>query len=156
MVVGIPRRQRRRRAADGRYDVDVRAASVGAAGVERAGKCETRTVGRPRQPVTGLGDGRVAAVVVADARELARGDLIGPSPSRVRLEPEPPSDPSRYASTMNVYTLSLAMTVAGNVGYHLLNKIVAPAAHPFASLVATYTVGLVIALAVLAFDAPRG
>jgi drug/metabolite transporter (DMT)-like permease len=57
---------------------------------------------------------------------------------------------------MNLYTLSLAMTVAGNVGYHLLNKTVAPAAHPFASLVATYTVGLVIALAVLAYDAPRG
>jgi hypothetical protein len=57
---------------------------------------------------------------------------------------------------MNLYTLSLAMTVAGNVGYHLLNKTVAPAAHPFASLVATYTVGLVIALGVLAYDAPRG
>jgi hypothetical protein len=57
---------------------------------------------------------------------------------------------------MDLYTISLAMTIAGNVGYHLLNKTVAPAAHPFASLVATYTVGLVIALAVLAYDAPRG
>jgi uncharacterized membrane protein len=57
---------------------------------------------------------------------------------------------------MDLYTLSLAMTIAGNVGYHLLNKTVAPAAHPFASLVATYTVGLVIALGVLAYDAPRG
>jgi len=57
---------------------------------------------------------------------------------------------------MDLYTLSLAMTIAGNVGYHLLNKTVAPAAHPFASLVATYTVGLVIALGVLAYDTPRG
>ena len=57
---------------------------------------------------------------------------------------------------MNPYRLSLAMTVAGNVGYHLLNKSVAPNAHPFASLVATYAVGLLVALAVLAFDTPRG
>lgn len=57
---------------------------------------------------------------------------------------------------MDLYTLSLAMTVAGNVGYHLLNKSVAPGAHPFASLVATYAVALVVALAVLTFDARRG
>ena len=57
---------------------------------------------------------------------------------------------------MDLYTLSLAMTVAGNVGYHLLNKSVAPAAHPFASLVATYGVGFAVALAVLTFDGRRG
>jgi drug/metabolite transporter (DMT)-like permease len=57
---------------------------------------------------------------------------------------------------MDLYTLSLAMTVAGNAGYHLLNKSVAPAAHPFASLVATYGVGFVVALAALTFDRRRG
>ena len=57
---------------------------------------------------------------------------------------------------MNQYWVSVAMTIAGNVGYHLLNKSVAPTAHPFASLVATYGVGLLVALAVLAIDAPRG
>lgn len=57
---------------------------------------------------------------------------------------------------MNLYVFSLALTVAGNVGYHLLNKSVAPAAHPFASLVATYGVALLVSLLVLRMDAPAG
>ena len=55
---------------------------------------------------------------------------------------------------MNLYVGSIALTIAGNIGYHLLNKSVAPQAHPFASLVATYGVGLVVSLAVLALTAP--
>ena len=57
---------------------------------------------------------------------------------------------------MDLYTLSLALTIAGNVGYHLLNKSVPTGVHPFASLVATYGVGFVVALTVLSFDARRG
>jgi hypothetical protein len=57
---------------------------------------------------------------------------------------------------MNLYVGSIALTIAGNIGYHLLNKSVAPQAHPFASLVATYGTGLVFSLAVLATTAPQG
>jgi hypothetical protein len=51
---------------------------------------------------------------------------------------------------MNLYVGSIALTIAGNIAYHLLNKSVAPDAHPFASLVATYGTGLLFSLAVLA------
>jgi hypothetical protein len=57
---------------------------------------------------------------------------------------------------MNLYVGSIALTIAGNIGYHLLNKAVAPNAHPFASLVATYGVGFVFSVAVLAASGPRG
>lgn len=57
---------------------------------------------------------------------------------------------------MNLYVGSIALTIAGNVAYHLLNKSIAPAAHPFASLVATYGVGFLFSLAVVAFTAPQG
>ena len=57
---------------------------------------------------------------------------------------------------MNMYIGSIALTIAGNIAYHLLNKSVAPAAHPFASLVATYGVAFVASLAVLAISAPQG
>jgi hypothetical protein len=57
---------------------------------------------------------------------------------------------------MNLYVGSIALTIAGNIAYHLLNKSVAPNAHPFASLVATYGVGFVFSLAVLAVSGPRG
>jgi uncharacterized membrane protein len=57
---------------------------------------------------------------------------------------------------MNLYVGSLALTIAGNVAYHLLNKSVAPNAHPFASLVATYGVGFIFSLAVLAASGSRG
>jgi predicted permease len=55
-----------------------------------------------------------------------------------------------------MYIGSIALTIAGNIAYHLLNKSVAPAAHPFASLVATYGVAFVASLAVLAISAPQG
>lgn len=54
---------------------------------------------------------------------------------------------------MNLYVGSIALTIAGNIAYHLLNKSVAPNAHPFASLVATYGVGLAVSLLVLLVDA---
>jgi hypothetical protein len=57
---------------------------------------------------------------------------------------------------MNLYVGSIVLTIAGNIAYHLLNKSVAPGAHPFASLVATYGIGLVFSLGVLAASAPRG
>jgi len=57
---------------------------------------------------------------------------------------------------MNLYAGSIALTIAGNIAYHLLNKSVAPGAHPFASLVATYGVGLVASAVVLAITAPEG
>lgn len=57
---------------------------------------------------------------------------------------------------MNLYVGSIALTIAGNIGYHLLNKSVAPHAHPFASLVATYGTGLLFSVAVLALSAPQG
>ena len=57
---------------------------------------------------------------------------------------------------MNLYVFSLALTVAGNVGYHLLNKSVAPAAHPFASLVATYGVAFLVSLVVLGAGVREG
>jgi hypothetical protein len=57
---------------------------------------------------------------------------------------------------MNLYAGSIALTIAGNIAYHLLNKSVAPAAHPFASLVATYGVGFLTSLVVLAATAPDG
>lgn len=57
---------------------------------------------------------------------------------------------------MNLYVGSIALTIAGNIAYHLLNKSVAPGAHPFASLVATYGIGLLASLAVLAVSAPEG
>ena len=57
---------------------------------------------------------------------------------------------------MNLYVGSIALTIAGNIGYHLLNKSVAPNAHPFASLVATYGVGLLVSMAVLVTASPQG
>jgi hypothetical protein len=57
---------------------------------------------------------------------------------------------------MNLYVGSIALTIAGNIAYHLLNKSVAPDAHPFASLVATYGVGFVASLVVFASTAPQG
>jgi hypothetical protein len=57
---------------------------------------------------------------------------------------------------MNLYVGSIALTIAGNIAYHLLNKSVAPNAHPFASLVATYGVGLTVSLLVLASEAKGG
>ena len=57
---------------------------------------------------------------------------------------------------MNLYAGSIALTVVGNIAYHLLNKSVAPQAHPFASLVATYGIAFLVSTAVLAFDTPRG
>jgi multidrug transporter EmrE-like cation transporter len=50
---------------------------------------------------------------------------------------------------MNLYVGSVALTIAGNIAYHVLNKSVAPNAHPFASLVATYGIGLLFSLGVL-------
>ena len=57
---------------------------------------------------------------------------------------------------MNLYVGSIGLTIAGNIAYHLLNKSVAPNAHPFASLVATYGVGLAVSLAVLAIEMKGG
>lgn len=57
---------------------------------------------------------------------------------------------------MNLYAGSIALTIAGNIAYHLLNKSVAPHAHPFASLVATYGTGFLFSLAVLAFSSSQG
>lgn len=57
---------------------------------------------------------------------------------------------------MNLYVGSIALTIAGNIAYHVLNKSVAPHAHPFASLVATYGTGLLFSLAVLVTTAPQG
>jgi hypothetical protein len=57
---------------------------------------------------------------------------------------------------MNLYVGSIALTIAGNIAYHLLNKAVAPNAHPFASLVATYGTGLLFSLAVLALSGSQG
>jgi hypothetical protein len=57
---------------------------------------------------------------------------------------------------MNLYVGSIALTIGGNIAYHLLNKSLAPNAHPFASLVATYGVGLTVSLLVLAADAKAG
>jgi hypothetical protein len=57
---------------------------------------------------------------------------------------------------MNLYVGSIALTIAGNIAYHLLNKSVAPNAHPFASLVATYGVGFLVSLAVLAASGSQG
>ena len=57
---------------------------------------------------------------------------------------------------MNLYVGSIALTIAGNIAYHILNKSVAPNAHPFASLVATYGVGFTVSLAVLAASTPGG
>ena len=53
---------------------------------------------------------------------------------------------------MNPYVGSIALTIGGNIAYHLLNKSIAPNAHPFASLVATYGVGLAVSLLVLLVD----
>ena len=57
---------------------------------------------------------------------------------------------------MNLYVGSIGLTIAGNIAYHLLNKSVAPNAHPFASLVATYGVGLAVSLAVLTIEVKGG
>ena len=57
---------------------------------------------------------------------------------------------------MNLYVGSIALTIAGNIAYHLLNKSVAPNAHPFASLVATYGTGLLFSVIVLAFSSSQG
>jgi drug/metabolite transporter (DMT)-like permease len=57
---------------------------------------------------------------------------------------------------MNLYVGSVALTIAGNIAYHVLNKSVAPNAHPFASLVATYGIGLLFSLGVLVLTAPQG
>ncbi len=57
---------------------------------------------------------------------------------------------------MNLYVGSIALTIGGNIAYHLLNNSLAPNAHPFASLVATYGVGLTVSLLVLAADAKAG
>lgn len=57
---------------------------------------------------------------------------------------------------MNLYVGSIALTIAGNIAYHVLNKSVAPNAHPFASLVATYAVGFAASMVVLAVSGPRG
>jgi len=57
---------------------------------------------------------------------------------------------------MNLYVGSIALTIAGNIAYHLLNKSVAPSAHPVASLVATYGIGFVTSMVVLAASAPDG
>jgi hypothetical protein len=61
-----------------------------------------------------------------------------------------------YATPMNLYVGSIALTIAGNIAYHLLNKSVAPNAHPFASLVATYGTGLLFSVIVLAFSSSQG
>lgn len=57
---------------------------------------------------------------------------------------------------MNLYVGSIALTIGGNIAYHLLNKSLAPNAHPFASLVATYGVALTVSLLVLTADAKAG
>ena len=43
---------------------------------------------------------------------------------------------------MNLYTLSLALTIIGNITYHGFQKTIRPDAHPLVSLVATYTIAL--------------
>jgi drug/metabolite transporter (DMT)-like permease len=61
-----------------------------------------------------------------------------------------------YATPMNLYVGSIVLTVAANAAYHLLNKSIAPGAHPFASLVATYGTGLLLSVTVLAVSGPQG
>jgi len=57
---------------------------------------------------------------------------------------------------MNLYLGAILLTITGNVAYHVLNKSVAPNAHPFASLVVTYAIALAGSLAILAFDTRAG
>jgi uncharacterized membrane protein len=43
---------------------------------------------------------------------------------------------------MELHRLSIMLTIAGTIGYHICNKFVNPAVHASASLVATYAVAL--------------
>lgn len=47
---------------------------------------------------------------------------------------------------MSIYVLSIALTIAANVGYHLLQRSIRPDLSPVVSLVATYATALVISL----------
>lgn len=54
---------------------------------------------------------------------------------------------------MNLFHISMAMTIVGTIGYHVCNKSVPSAVHPAASLVATYAVALVLSAGLLLADA---
>lgn len=47
---------------------------------------------------------------------------------------------------MSIYLLSIALTIAANVGYHLLQRSIRPDLSPIVSLVATYATALIISL----------
>ena len=54
---------------------------------------------------------------------------------------------------MNLFQVSIAMTIAGTIGYHICNKAVSPTVHPLGSLLATYLVALVLSGGLLLADA---
>jgi drug/metabolite transporter (DMT)-like permease len=56
---------------------------------------------------------------------------------------------------MNLFTLAMSLTVLANVVYHLCQKGIAPAANPIASLIASYTIALVLALGCFSLLYPR-
>jgi drug/metabolite transporter (DMT)-like permease len=57
---------------------------------------------------------------------------------------------------MDLYRVSIAITITGTIIYHVLNKSVSPGVHPAMSLVATYIVALVASIAIYAADAGAG
>ncbi|HEX9162894.1 MAG TPA: hypothetical protein VF980_14410 [Thermoanaerobaculia bacterium] len=50
---------------------------------------------------------------------------------------------------MKVFYASLALTIAGNVLYHLSQKSIAGGVHPIVSIIASYLIAIVLAFAVL-------
>lgn len=47
---------------------------------------------------------------------------------------------------MSIYFISIFLTVASNLAYHICQKSIRPAAHPLASLLVTYLAGIVLTL----------
>ncbi len=54
---------------------------------------------------------------------------------------------------MDLYRVSIAITITGTIAYHVLNKAVSPDVHPAMSLVATYIVALASSMAIYMADA---
>jgi uncharacterized membrane protein len=57
---------------------------------------------------------------------------------------------------MDLYRVSLAITITGTILYHVLNKSVSAGVHPAMSLVATYIVALVASIGIYVVDAGAG
>ena len=52
---------------------------------------------------------------------------------------------------MNLYILSMAITIAANIGYHFCQKSIGPQVHPLISLAITYGVALTATLLAIPF-----